>query len=121
MNQVNTNWMGVGSQSKHPELAWEFLAFANQANNHLAYLAEDVPGLPVRLSSLRTEWVKSQPWMMKALTIASQSGRATWTAKYFADLRDSINPELIKAFNGTIAPRVALENAAKAWQNILNR
>jgi multiple sugar transport system substrate-binding protein len=115
---VFSNWMGIGSQSKHPELAWEFLKFHVNFENYAAY-CEASKAVPARMSLIGSQYVKSNPWLLKALKIASTQGRATWTAVEFTSLRDALNPELAKAMQGTITPEAALEGVTRIWNNIL--
>ncbi len=120
VSALHSNWMGVGSQSKHPELAWEFIRFHSELANYVAY-SEANNSVPARLSALRTPYVNANPWLQKTLMLAAQYGKATWTARDFPRLRDTLNPELNRAFSGQVSPREALENAARAWAQILSQ
>jgi ABC-type glycerol-3-phosphate transport system substrate-binding protein len=116
---IFSNWLAIGSQSKHPDLAWEFIKFHLSLSNYEAYNSIS-KGVPSRMSLIRTEYAKTNPWLMKSLTLANTYGRASWSAVEFAQLRDSVQPELNKAFGGQIPPQEALQNAEKTWNGILN-
>jgi multiple sugar transport system substrate-binding protein len=116
---VFSNWMGIGSQSKNRDLAWEFLKFHMDTRNYTEFCAIN-KSVPTRMSLIRSDYAKNSPWLIKSLTYASTYGKATWTAVDFAGLRDSLNPELAKAMQGTITPEAALEGVARIWNNILS-
>jgi ABC-type glycerol-3-phosphate transport system substrate-binding protein len=115
---IHTQWLAIGNQSKHADLAWDFIKLHLSMDYYPAYIAAQ-RGIPSRLATLRTDYVKTSPWLVKMLNYASQFGRATWTARDFPALRDSIAPELTKVYNGTASPQEALENAARSWREIL--
>jgi multiple sugar transport system substrate-binding protein len=117
---IFTPWLAIGGQSKYPDLAWDFIKLHMSMEYYPAYIEAQV-GVPSRMAVVRSDYVKKSPWLTKLLTFASQYGRATWTARNFPDLRDTINPELTKAYNGTATPQEALQNAANKWKEILTR
>jgi ABC-type glycerol-3-phosphate transport system substrate-binding protein len=120
VSAIHTNWLAVGSQSKYPDLAWDFIKLHMSMEYYPAYMIAQ-QGVPSRLTAFNTDYVKKNPWLMKLLTYASQYGRATWTARDFVDLRDSITPELEKVYKFEVTAIAGLENAANRWKEILAR
>ncbi|HET7558913.1 MAG TPA: extracellular solute-binding protein [Limnochordia bacterium] len=116
--RVHSNWMAIGSQSKHPDLAWAFLAMQYEPKyyNDLMQISN---GLPQTFDALNTDYIRQTPWKMQALNIAAQYGRAEWTARNFRDLRNALDPYLAKAWSGEMPVSSALHGAVAQWNGLL--
>lgn len=102
----------------HPDLAWEFLAFHFDPNNYIAF-KEANNSLPHLFTALDRDYVQSHPWMVEALTIAAQYGRAQWTARNYRGLISSLREWLPRAASGEMPVDEALYQAEQEWNQLL--
>lgn len=108
--------IGVTTQSKHPELAWEFVKFFQSEEVMIEIFAKNLV-LPSRPTLYDNKYFREMPEMIgfaDLLTVA----QAPYTLKY-NELYDPMLFFMEKALLGEISPEEAVKEAAKAFEDII--
>jgi ABC-type glycerol-3-phosphate transport system substrate-binding protein len=122
--QVNvfSNWFGIGSQSKYPDLAWDLLMYFNRADNLLEYLRLNVSTLP-RKGLPDTQYTTDPRYQLKTWAevlekyarpeplIVAQSGTSPGAV---------LSAAMRAVREGKQSPKQALDDAARQWQEFLD-
>ncbi len=118
---VFNNWFGLGSQSKHPDLAWELLVSFNAPENLLEY--DRLLGAPAPRKSLRDKGYMADPALqMKTWTeVIEQYARPQPLVPNYADCWAAIDGAMADVRAGKQSPKQALDDAARQWQLLLDQ
>jgi ABC-type glycerol-3-phosphate transport system substrate-binding protein len=122
--QINvfSNWFGIGSQSKYPDLAWELLMYFNRADNLLEYLRLNVSTLP-RKGLPDSAYTSDPRYQLKTWAevlekysrpnplIVAQSGTDPYAV---------LTAAMRAVREGKQGPKQALDEAARLWQEYLD-
>lgn len=101
----------MSSQTKNPDLAWEFLKYFGTAENLTSY-NETLGYLPPRKSAMRTSFLTKYPHLKDTFEKVMPYAVGRPTAASWAGLTAAMNA----IFAGTTTPQAALLNAASVWQ-----
>ncbi|HEX2033035.1 MAG TPA: extracellular solute-binding protein [Chloroflexota bacterium] len=116
------NWFGLGSQSKHPDLAWELLLHFNRAENVLEYARVVGSTLP-RKGLPETPYTSDPRYQIKMWSeivekysrpqplIVNQSG---------TDPGAALTAAMKAVREGRQSPKESLDEAARYWQEALD-
>jgi multiple sugar transport system substrate-binding protein len=117
---VFNNWYGIGSQSKHPDLAWDLLAYFNQPEHLLTFAR--MHGAPVPRKSLRETGFMADPrFQMKVWTeVIEKYARPQPLVPNYADCWKAIDDAMADVRAGKQNPKQALDDAARQWQLLLD-
>ncbi|MGC8890806.1 MAG: ABC transporter substrate-binding protein [bacterium] len=112
------NWLGIGSQSKNPDMAWEFLKF-HLRPTYIAQYAHTLYRLPGLKTALNLPILAQDPFIRALARQRAQYGMATWTAPEFRNIRNVIDPELDNFLRGKKTAKQALDDAVANVNKIL--
>jgi ABC-type glycerol-3-phosphate transport system substrate-binding protein len=114
------NWWGIGSQSKHPDLAWEFMKFHFRPT-YIAQYAKTLYRLPANKTALNLPILAEDPFYRILGRQRAQYGVARWTAPEVLNITNSIDKELENYLRGKKPAKQALDDAADAVKKILSQ
>ncbi|MBC7320934.1 ABC transporter substrate-binding protein [bacterium] len=114
------NWWGIGSQSKHPDLAWEFIKF-HLRPLYIAQYAQTLYRLPANSAALNLPILAKDPFYRILRRQREQYGIARWTAPEVLNITNAIDKELESFLRGKKSAKQALDDAANAIKKILDQ
>lgn len=114
------NWWGIGSQSKHPDIAWEFIKF-HMRPTYIAQYAYTLYRLPANNAALNLPILAKDPFYRILGRQRKEYGVARWTAPEVLNVTNSIDNELDSYLRGKKSAKQALDDAAEAVKKILTQ
>lgn len=109
--------IGITSQCKHPEAAWEFVKFFESEEVMVEVFAKNLV-LPSRATLYNNKYFQEMPEMMDFAELL-EIAQAPYTPKY-NELYDPMQFYMEKALLGELAPEEAVKQAAKAFEDIIH-
>jgi multiple sugar transport system substrate-binding protein len=117
-----SNWYGLGSQSKHPDLAWDLLMFFNQGDNLVEYLRLNV-STPPRKGLPETGYLTDPRYQVKTWQeILDKYSRPypLFVAQTGTDPNGAVSTAMRNVREGKQSPKEALDEAARLFQESLD-
>jgi multiple sugar transport system substrate-binding protein len=117
-----SNWYGLGSQSKHPDLAWDLLMFFNQGDNLVEYLRLNV-STPPRKGLPETGYLTDPRYQVKTWQeILDKYSRPypLFVAQTGTDPNAAVSTAMRNVREGKQSPKEALDEAARLFQESLD-
>ncbi len=119
---VFSNWFGLGSQSKYPDLAWDLLLYFNRADNLLEYLRLNV-STPPRKGLPDTQYTSDPRYQIKTWQeVLDKYSRPypLFVAQTGTDPNGVLSAAMKAVREGSQSPKQALDEAARQWQESLD-
>jgi ABC-type glycerol-3-phosphate transport system substrate-binding protein len=117
-----SNWYGLGSQSKRPDLAWDLLMFFNQGDNLVEYLRLNV-STPPRKGLPETGYLTDPRYQVKTWQeILDKYSRPypLFVAQTGTDPNGAVSTAMRNVREGKQSPKEALDEAARLFQESLD-
>ena len=109
--------LAITATSKHPHLAWEWIAFLSEPENLTTFNALLVR-IPPRISTLRAGPVGDDPILQRGAEVAARFGRPVELSNRFgtiANIRNQAQARLFEMFNGVKGPEQVAREIELVW------
>jgi ABC-type glycerol-3-phosphate transport system substrate-binding protein len=122
--QINlfTNWFGLGSQSKFPDLTWDLMLYFNRGESLLEYARLVASTLP-RKGLPDSQYTSDPRYQIKTWTeIVEKYARPNplTVTQSGTDAGGVMSLAMRNVREGKQSPKQALDEAAKLWQEYLD-
>ncbi|HHW08769.1 MAG TPA: extracellular solute-binding protein [Firmicutes bacterium] len=112
--------LGITRASQNKDLAWELIKFHFEPKLLSAY--NQLQGfIPPTRSALLSDVLRTSPWMNDYMYLAERFGIATWSyqSTVYQMVYGFLNNAATLAYKGEVSPRQALDEAARAWNQVV--
>ena len=115
---VYTDWLAISPQSKHKQLAWDFVAFLLEKENLVAY-DETLFYLPPRRSCADAKFLQDNPQLQTFVALMDKYGRSLPPIPEWFEIRSGLKAAVEAAVYQSKTPRRALRDLSRDLNELL--